>query len=148
MPEWRIVETGNYWRYVRDGIGVTVFEDWDGDWKWVFDGVFSEKHFSIEDAIYEAEDALELDCAFRGCWSCGEHGPCDEAVCRCAKCVDPKGYAKWRKSNPEAYADWLGRQALESDDDCDCPGCVGGGVRTVKPDSVTARASATWIAGI
>lgn len=40
------------------------------------------------------------------CWSCGSTGPCI-GDCECAKCVDPEGYAEWRRENPEDYQDWL-----------------------------------------
>jgi hypothetical protein len=59
---------------------------------------------------------------FHGCWSCGAHGPCD-TVCDCAKCVDPDGYEEWKVNNPEEYDDWLSRQALDHDEECDCPSC-------------------------
>lgn len=59
---------------------------------------------------------------FKGCWSCGAHGPC-YSDCQCAKCVDPIGYARWRRDNPKDYADWLQEQHLGHGEYCDCPSC-------------------------
>jgi len=61
---------------------------------------------------------------FRGCWSCGAHGPCDE-VCACAKCRDPEGYERWRRQHPDRYEDWLERQVIDLYDQCECPSCTG-----------------------
>ena len=37
------------------------------------------------------------------CWSCDETGPCNEAICECAKCLDPEDYAIWKDENPDEY---------------------------------------------
>lgn len=44
------------------------------------------------------------------CWSCGAQNRRCYIVCRCAKCVDPADYARWRADNPEEYKEWLDRQ--------------------------------------
>jgi hypothetical protein len=50
------------------------------------------------------------------CWSCGaDNEPCDDAVCHCAKCIDPEGYEAWRYGNPEEYQAWLSRQDVDED---------------------------------
>lgn len=64
------------------------------------------------------------DSTFRGCWSCGAHGPC-LPDCECAKCIDPEMYDYWRENRPDQYQTWLHRQRLEEGDDCDCPSCAG-----------------------
>jgi hypothetical protein len=46
---------------------------------------------------------------FKPCWSCGACGPC-VGPCSCAKCVDPTGYAHWRREHPDEYQAWLNRQ--------------------------------------
>lgn len=30
--------------------------------------------------------------------------------CQCAKCIDPKSYADWKKNKPEQYQKWLDSQ--------------------------------------
>lgn len=52
----------------------------------------------------------------KACWSCGTETPWCESDCECAKCVDPEGYAQWKRECPEEYDDWLERQM---DDDGD-----------------------------
>lgn len=59
--EWREVRHSNsVWRHVEGKLGVTVFEDPDGNWKWVYDGEFSEAYASMDDAMDAAEWALGL----------------------------------------------------------------------------------------
>lgn len=43
------------------------------------------------------------------CWSCHAAGPC-RPHCYCAKCLDPVGYARWRRLFPQEYAAWLHTQ--------------------------------------
>jgi hypothetical protein len=49
---------------------------------------------------------------FAPCWSCGSTSDC-YGGCECAKCVDPVGYAEWRRECPEEYDDWCERQREE-----------------------------------
>src|SRR4051812_4648376 len=48
---------------------------------------------------------------------------CDVDECECAKCVDPIGYARWRRDHPRRYEGWLEQQRLHPTQHCDCPGC-------------------------
>jgi hypothetical protein len=60
----------------------------------------------------------------RPCWSCGSYHACFEG-CKCAKCVDPEGYAQWRRDCPEQYNAWLERKSLDDHGwYCECPACV------------------------
>ncbi len=49
------------------------------------------------------------------CWSCGARNrPCDRG-CKCKKCVDPQGWEKWRKENPDEYYAYLATQAEDQE---------------------------------
>lgn len=52
----------------------------------------------------------------RPCSFCGQKGPCNQAVCQCAKCVDPERYARWKNQHPWEHLDWLFGQ-IEDDKD-------------------------------
>ena len=46
------------------------------------------------------------------CWSCGAQDRACFAGCECEKCIDPEGYAHWRRENPEEYREWLESQRI------------------------------------
>ena len=60
---WRTVHDGySYWRHVKDGKGVTVFQTKDYLWKWVYDGEFDSTEYGSDlDAMDAAVEALDLE---------------------------------------------------------------------------------------
>jgi hypothetical protein len=78
----------------------------------------------VEIRYYAAAAAAPpYEIRFRGCWSCGAHGPC-VAPCICAKCVDPECYDRWKTTRPDDYARWRQRQHLAPGELCSCPKCI------------------------
>jgi len=50
--------------------------------------------------------------SFAPCSSCRSSGACF-SDCECAKCMDPEGYADWRKYCPEEHDAWVERQRID-----------------------------------
>ena len=63
-----------------------------------------------------AAERTALSGYMQPCWSCGAVDHECYAGCLCAKCIDPIGYAEWRREDPGGYARWMAKNVEDPEE--------------------------------